>query len=106
MRMNAMRRNLGPLTCFLLGSGVLVGCGKATDGSQDEAVTASDPLPIVTAAGNPQDFPLIQNTAAPVAVHCDQAVLNGIADPLERFTEAFDCGDKLFGDEFNELDGV
>src|SRR4051812_48506552 len=107
MRMTAMRRTLGPLTCMLLGGGLLASCGKATEGSPAaETATATDPQPIITAPANPQDFPLIQNTAAPVAVHCDQAVLNGIADPLERFNEAFDCGDELFGDEFNELDGV
>jgi hypothetical protein len=105
--MTRMRTKLGPLQLFLLGSGFLVGCGTAQDNNAaSDPVVASDPQPIVTAAGNPQDFPLIQNTAVAQAVHCDQAVLDGVTDPLARFNQAFDCGDDLFSDEFNELDGV
>ena len=74
--MASKRRTIGPLQCFLLGAGLLVGCKNAADSS---SVTIADPKPIITAPANIVDFPLIQNTASPAAEHCDQAVLNGIA---------------------------
>jgi hypothetical protein len=40
------------------------------------------------------------------AEHCDQQEIIGIADPLDRFTETFECGDELFETRFNALDGV
>jgi Di-haem oxidoreductase, putative peroxidase len=42
----------------------------------------------------------------PQAEHCDQMQLLAIADPEERFDEAFDCGDDLFDTSYNMLDGV
>lgn len=43
---------------------------------------------------------------APAAEHCIQAEMMAIADPHERFLEAFECGDELFATQFNALDGV
>jgi hypothetical protein len=111
--MASKRRSLSPLNCLLLSTGFVIGCGASPDssggasagGGADPTVMA-DPRPIITSTANIQDFPLVANTTDPVAVHCDQNVLNGIVDPVARFTEAFDCGDELFGDSFNELDGV
>ena len=40
------------------------------------------------------------------AEHCDQNELIAISDPLERFTDTFECGDELFATRFNALDGV
>jgi hypothetical protein len=40
------------------------------------------------------------------AEHCEQIEMLGIADPDERFEEAFECGDDLFETQFNMLDGV
>ena len=50
------------------------------------------------------DFTNVDNVHDPVAVHADQAELNALpAD--ERFDEAFELGDELFGAAFNALDG-
>jgi hypothetical protein len=51
------------------------------------------------------DLTNVRIVHAPVAVHADQATLNAIADEHERFEEAFELGDELFGTAFNALDG-
>ena len=50
------------------------------------------------------DFTNVDNVHDPVAVHVDQAELNGLP-PNARFLEAFELGDELFGTAFNALDG-
>ena len=43
---------------------------------------------------------------SPQGEHCEQSELLAITDPLDRFTETFECGDELFAARFNALDGV
>jgi hypothetical protein len=42
----------------------------------------------------------------PAAAHVEQDEINDIADPFERFIEAFEIGDELFATQFNALDGA
>lgn len=51
------------------------------------------------------DLTNVRLVHAPVAVHADQGTLNAIPDEHERFEEAFELGDELFGTPFNALDG-
>ncbi len=48
---------------------------------------------------------VITTLETPQAVHCDQEELISIDDPAAQAAEAFECGDELFGFEFNALDG-
>jgi Di-haem oxidoreductase, putative peroxidase/Cellulose binding domain len=52
------------------------------------------------------DLARVAQFHAPAAEHCIQSELMAIADPRERFIEAFDCGDELFATSFNAVDGV
>jgi cytochrome c peroxidase len=63
---------------------------------------------LITANG---DFALLGNTAAPVKVPCNLNMINSLDNttgngPSARLAEAFSCGDDLFSDVFNELDGI
>jgi cytochrome c551/c552 len=51
------------------------------------------------------DFSNVDNVHDAVAEHADQAELNAIGDPDERFEETFELGDELFATAFNALDG-
>lgn len=51
------------------------------------------------------DLDRVDQFHEPNAVHCIQSEMLAIADPHERFLEAFECGDLLFDTQFNALDG-
>lgn len=51
------------------------------------------------------ELDLISQLHDPVAVHCEQQVINGFNDEFERFVYTFECGDELFDTRFNALDG-
>ncbi len=81
--------------------GMLSACQQNEDPKQTPGAAEAK----IIAAGTPQGA-LVAQTATAAAVHCIQDEMNAIADPAERFIEAFECGDALFGVTFNEIDGV
>jgi hypothetical protein len=83
---------------LLLSGGLLVGC-------QDQADTATESIqePIIP-GGTPQAT-IIGNTESAQAQHCSMNTILAITNPLQRFQAAFTCGDNLFSDQFNEIDG-
>jgi Di-haem oxidoreductase, putative peroxidase len=98
---------LAPLHGFLLGAGLLAGCQNLPDDPSTGTNLPPEAKPIITANS---DFTLITNTTAPVKVGCTmQSILNLPDTPgtgnNPRLTAAFDCGDALFSDVFNEVDG-
>src|SRR5262245_48848259 len=83
-------------------AGLVAGCQSLPEQTALDGDGRFEARPIITSGG---DFARIRNTIAPVKETCDQATILGFQG-LARFTEAFDCGEALFNDRFNELDGV
>lgn len=99
-RLVRARRTIVP-GVLLLPFATVLGCDSE---SAERAVesTALEAGVVVSDAGSESVAALHE----PRAEHCDQAELLAIADPIERFEEAFECGDELFETTFNSLDGV
>jgi hypothetical protein len=97
--------------------GLLWGCGCAAalatacapeggDARGAEQAAPSVVAPEALVMGGSPAGNVVARQHAPQAEHCVQSELNAIADPRERFEEAFECGDELFETRFNALDGV
>lgn len=83
---------------LLVTAGVLAGCQGQPDADTETATEAIIP------GGTPQAG-IIGRTEVAQAQHCTMATILAITNPLQRFQAAFDCGDNLFSDQFNEIDG-
>src|SRR5262249_18557983 len=96
------------LPTLLLGAGCLLGCQTLPDEGGGAGPIVPEARTIITSGG---DFSLLRNTASPVNESCDLNELLSLPDSAgsgrgPRFTAAFECGDELFSDVFNELDGI
>jgi cytochrome c peroxidase len=104
MKTRSRSQEFAPDSAWLLAcvaaATVAAGCQNAEEAGGAE--TVAEPL---IAQETPRGD-TVAALAEPAAEHCIQEELNAIADPLERFEEAFECGDELFETEFNSLDGV
>ena len=68
----------------------------------DETVILDETLLVTGGSINGSLIPLLET---PQTEHCDQEEMINIADQALQAAEAFECGDELFGFEFNALDG-
>ena len=68
----------------------------------NETVILDETLLVTGGSINGSLIPFLET---PQTEHCDQEELINIADPAEQAAESFECGDELFGFEFNALDG-
>jgi hypothetical protein len=100
------RAAAGRLAAAAAAAALAAGCQSLPE--QAGAPIAVEAQPIVTVGG---DFTLLLNTATPVKEGCDLPRMLALAGtpgsgPSARLTAAFECGDALFSDAFNELDGI
>jgi hypothetical protein len=94
---------------MLLGAGFLLGCQNLPENTGGAGTTVpAEVSPIVTGGG---DFTLLRNSAVPVKEGCNLPQILSLDNTTgkganARATAAFECGDALFSDVFNELDGI
>ena len=82
---------------FLVTAGVLAGCQGQPDADTNTTETATE---AIIPGGTPQAG-IIGRTEVAQAQHCTMAQILAVANPLQRFQAAFDCGDHLFSAQFN-----
>jgi cytochrome c peroxidase len=87
-------------SALLLTAGLLVGCQDQTEVAGVEGTQEAIVIP-----GQTPGASLIGSTEVAQAQHCQMSDILAITNALQRFQAAFDCGDHLFSDKFNEIDG-
>jgi len=96
-----MRSNTIVKLALLVTAGVLAGCQGQPEAGSDTTETATE---AIVPGGTPQAA-IIGRSEVAQAQHCTMQTILAIANPLQRFQAAFECGDNLFSAQFNEIDG-
>ena len=91
-------------TTLLATCGLLVGCQEPTDGAGGAGAPIETTQEAIIPGGTP-GAALIGRSEVAQAQHCQMSDILAITNALRRFQAAFTCGDNLFSDKFNELDG-